>query len=106
MIAYQDCINELKRGIFEVTFTKINGDKRVMECTLHRKVLPQATKKDPLTETKVRELNEEVVSVWDVNAQGWRSFRIANVENFRKLGSVCGCGKTQNTPYCDGSHAK
>ena len=35
-----------------------------------------------LTLKKVREINENVVSVWDVNAKGWRSFRVANVTNF------------------------
>lgn len=105
-LTHEDYTSELKRGIFEVTFTKVNGDKRVMECTLHRRIVPQPTKTDPLTQTKVREVNTEVVSVWDINANGWRAFRVENVENFRKLGGVCGCGKSENKPYCDGSHAK
>ena len=41
-----------------------------------------AKKDEPLTQKKVREINENVVSVWDVNAQGWRSFRVANVTGF------------------------
>lgn len=105
-LKYEDCLSELKRGIFEVTFKKVNGDERVMTCSLHRKILPPATKTDPITETKVREINENVVSVWDINAEGWRSFRIANVTEFKRLGGVCSCGKTENKPFCDGSHAK
>lgn len=105
-LSYEDALNELKRGIFEVTFTKVNGDERVMTCSLHRKIVPLATKKDPLTETKVREINENHISVWDINAEGWRGFRIANVTGFKRLGGVCSCGKTQNAPYCDGSHSK
>ena len=69
----------LKENVVEVTFTKINGDERVMTCTLDSKLLPPATKDDAMSQKKVRELNEEVLSVWDVNAQGWRSFRVANV---------------------------
>ena len=71
---YEEYLGKLKKGIFEVTFTKVNGEERIMNCTLHDKVIPQATKKDPLTQTKVREINENVVSVWDVKAEGWRSF--------------------------------
>jgi len=32
-----------------------------------------------LTQKKIRAINPEVCSVWDVNAQGWRSFRWDNV---------------------------
>jgi hypothetical protein len=69
----------LKTGAKVVTFTKVNGDKRVMTCTLQEGVIPPATKTDPLSQKKVRAVNPEVCSVWDVNAQGWRSFRWANV---------------------------
>ena len=61
-VNYQDTLNELKQSICEVTFTKVNGDTRVMTCTLQKDLIPQATKKDPLTETKVREINENFIS--------------------------------------------
>ena len=72
-------LESLKTGEVTVTFTKINGDKRVMTCTLNEAVLPPAKKDDPLTQKKVRAINPEVGSVWDVNAVGWRSFRWENV---------------------------
>ena len=68
-------ITQLQEGIVEVTFLKVNGDERVMTCTLRDDIKPAATKKDPLTLEKVRKINEEVLSVWDVKAEGWRSFR-------------------------------
>ena len=37
--------------------------------------LPPAKKNDSVTQEKVRKINEEVLSVWDVKAEGWRSFR-------------------------------
>lgn len=77
--------SELQKNIVEVTFTKVNGDQRVMECTLQESILPPATKTDAMSQTKVRELNEEVLSVWDINANGWRSFRISNVTNVKVL---------------------
>ena len=42
-----DTINrdELKQalhsGLFEITFTKVNGDTRIMTCTLKEDLLPQ-----------------------------------------------------------------
>jgi len=64
-----------------VIFTKLNGEERDMVCTLKNDVIPKATK-DPITQKKVRDLNEEVLAVWDVNKEGWRSFRISNVVSF------------------------
>ncbi len=74
-----EILSNLKTGEVIVTFTKVNGDKRVMTCTLNETVMPPAKKDEPLTQKKVREINPEVCSVWDVNAQGWRAFRWDNV---------------------------
>jgi hypothetical protein len=64
-----------------VIFTKVNGEERNMVCTLKEGVIPKASK-DPITQKKIRDLNEEVLAVWDVKAEGWRSFRVANVVSF------------------------
>ena len=64
-----------------VIFTKLNGEERNMVCTLREDIIPSATK-DPITQKKVRDLNEEVLAVWDTKAKGWRSFRISNVVSF------------------------
>ena len=71
----------LLTGQCRVIFTKLNGEERNMVCTLKEDVIPKATK-DPITQKKVRDLNEEVLAVWDVNKEGWRSFRISNVVSF------------------------
>ena len=65
----------LSQNVLTVDFTKLDGDKRVMTCTLREDIKPAATKADPLSQKKVREVSDAVVSVWDVNAKGWRSFR-------------------------------
>lgn len=85
LMSYSEYLDELKNNVCEVTFTKVNGEKRVMTCTLKEDILPPATKEEPLTQTKVREINEKVVSVWDTNANGWRSFRVANVTGFKRV---------------------
>jgi len=65
----------LSQNVLTVDFTKLDGDKRVMTCTLREDIKPAATKSDPMSQKKVREVSDAVVSVWDVNAKGWRSFR-------------------------------
>ena len=70
-----DLKTQLEQSVLVVDFTKLNGDKRVMTCTLREDIKPAATKVDPMSQTKVREVSDAVVSVWDVNAKGWRSFR-------------------------------
>ncbi|MDA9953107.1 SH3 beta-barrel fold-containing protein [Planktomarina sp.] len=66
---------QLEQNVLVVDFTKLNGDKRVMTCTLREDMKPRATKTDAMSQKKVREISDAVVSVWDVNAKGWRSFR-------------------------------
>jgi hypothetical protein len=69
----------LEQNVLTVDFTKLNGDKRVMTCTLREDIKPRANKTDALSQKKVREVSDAVVSVWDVNAKGWRSFRYERI---------------------------
>lgn len=70
-----DLKNLLEQNVVVVDFNKISGDKRVMTCTLREDMKPPATKTDTMSQKKIREMSDAVVNVWDVNAQGWRSFR-------------------------------
>lgn len=79
-------LDMLREGVAEVTFNKLNGDRRVMTCTLMPKMLPTQVK-ESLEPTKMREPNLAVVSVWDLNANGWRSFRLDRVEKVVLQGS-------------------
>jgi hypothetical protein len=79
--AQEQLLERLKNSVVEVTFTKLNGDRRVMECTLLPHMLPEPKKTDPLSQKKVREIDPRVISVWDVNAGGWRAFRYERVEH-------------------------
>ena len=74
-----DLKNLLEQNVVLVDFTKLNGDKRIMTCTLREDIKPAATKDDAISQKKVRETSDAVVSVWDVNAQGWRSFRYERI---------------------------
>jgi hypothetical protein len=75
----EDLKQLLSQNVLTVDFTKLNGDKRVMTCTLREDMKPRATKDDALSQKKVREVSDAVVSVWDVNAKGWRSFRYERI---------------------------
>lgn len=71
----------LEHNVVVVDFTKLNGDRRAMTCTTRSDIKPPATKTDPLSQTKIREISDAVVNVWDVNAKGWRSFRYDRVNS-------------------------
>lgn len=58
----------LKDSIVEIIFTKKDGTERVMKCTLQKEYLPEAAGSE-------KERSEEVLAVFDVEKDGWRSFR-------------------------------
>ena len=67
----------LESAIATVIFTKADGTLRQMRCTLHPERLPPVT-----GDFKVsgRKANDEVLSVFDLEMQDWRSFRIDSIE--------------------------
>lgn len=77
----EQLVEQLRNGVVEVSFIKLNGERRVMECTLLPHMLPEPKKDHTTSQKKSREPDPLVVSVWDVNAQGWRAFRYERVEN-------------------------
>lgn len=77
-----EMIEQLQVQKCRVVFKKINGEERDMVCTLMETVLPKAKKEDPLTQKKVRAINEETIVAWDVGKDAFRSFRVENVVSF------------------------
>lgn len=73
-------IDLLRHNVVSVTFTKVNGEERVMRCTLQANYIPNAlTKNGELIVEK--KTNSNNVSVWDTETQGWRSFRVNSVKS-------------------------
>jgi len=70
----------LHKEVVQVTFTKLNGDERVMPCTLIEAYLPPAKKDEPITQKKVRKVSNEVIAVWALESKGFRSFRYDRVK--------------------------
>lgn len=65
-------INILRNSEVIVTFLKKDGTKRKMLCTLKPEVLP------PLKGSN-HARNEEVLPVWDLEKNAWRSFRLDSI---------------------------
>jgi hypothetical protein len=49
-----------------------------MRCTLLEQFLPQQTDLEEAIERNSKK-NNEVISVWDLEAEGWRSFRVDSI---------------------------
>jgi hypothetical protein len=75
----EELMEMLQKEVVEITFKKLNGDERKMPCTLKTVFLPPATKDDPMTQKKVREISEKVCAVWAIESKGFRSFRYDRV---------------------------
>jgi len=58
----------LAEYVVEVTFTKKDGTERVMNCTLIEDYLPETTGVGSAASL-------DALAVYDVDADGWRSFR-------------------------------
>ena len=73
--------HELQSKTAEVTFTKLNGDVRVMTCTLNPELLPAKVVTEGEEEKPARTIKNPNYSlpVYDINAEGWRSFVIKNI---------------------------
>lgn len=71
----ESLVSLLKSTICKVTFTKVDGTIREMRCTLKEGTFTPPEKKTD----KVREVKEDVVSVWDLDNNAWRSFKVGNV---------------------------
>jgi hypothetical protein len=77
----QDLTNLLKENVLQVTFTKKDGTERVMTCTLLKDIVPKYEKK---TE-KVKKINENVLSVWDIEKDSFRSFKADSIISYQVL---------------------
>jgi hypothetical protein len=69
----------LKETTVTVTFFKVNGEQRIMDCTLDESKIPNeklpkgTSKKTPPTDS---------IAVFDTQKQDWRSFRFDAIKEF------------------------
>jgi hypothetical protein len=81
----EQLVEQLKTSICEVTFTKVNGEKRVMPCTLREDLMPTIPADVGSKSTVKRHVVQNVLSVWCTDASAWRSFRIDSVTDMKVL---------------------
>lgn len=76
----EELTERLKTKESVVTFTKLNGEQRIMTCTLDPALIPEEAMPKGTKEKKEPSAKQlENIGVYDLNAKGWRSFKVANV---------------------------
>lgn len=82
----EQMLEMLSQGIYNVTFTKVNGETRCMPCTLSKDIVPLTTAHETNTDNPIdfpkakKKVNPETMSVWCTDKNEWRSFKLANVQ--------------------------
>jgi hypothetical protein len=78
-----DLVALLHEHVVKVTFTKVDGTRRVMNCTLRGDLIPPV-KESSVQGGETNDVNkpraENVIAAWDTEANGWRSFRLDSVK--------------------------
>jgi len=75
----EELVAALKAHTYNVTFTKVNGEVRTMPCTLNEEIVPKYERKTPVKEATEKE--KATLSVWCIDKNAWRSFRVDSVTN-------------------------
>lgn len=79
---HQEMWQLLAENQCEVTFTKVNGETRVMPCTLMEDALPHR-EANKLHETRV--IDRKTITVWCLDKSEWRKFKTENVKSIKLL---------------------
>lgn len=74
-LSKSNILNMLQNGIVNVKFTKVDGTERVMRCTLAEGIAIPHEK----TSDREKKANTNIISVWDVEKESWRSFRYDSI---------------------------
>lgn len=78
-------IGLLRSEIVQLTFTKKDGTERIMKCTLAEQKIPAENAPKGTERAK----SDEAVAVFDLENNGWRSFRWDSLTNIEfELGSL------------------
>lgn len=84
----EDLKRKLQQGVVVVEFIKKDGTHRKMTCTLNQDFIPVEPVKegaDPNSPTKARKASIEAQPVYDIESNGWRSFRWDAVQDYTTI---------------------
>lgn len=70
-----ELLNQLSSSVATVTFTKKDGSLRTMKCTRSLDAIP--AEHQPKGETQIVTEDTDNIRVFDVEANGWRSFNFS-----------------------------
>lgn len=70
----EEIVEQAQSGVITVEFEKADGSVRVLRGTLVESYIPEEKRAKGL-----REVNEEVVALFDLDKNDWRSFRLDSV---------------------------
>jgi hypothetical protein len=73
----------LEEQTVEITFTKKDGTERIMKCTLKDDALPVVQNDFGDEDSTVRQKSKDALAVWDIESQGWRSFRWDSIKSVK-----------------------
>jgi hypothetical protein len=74
---------DLRENVIEVSFDKINGQPRIMRCTLMKDFLPENYIEQ--LDERFHHKNPNIIAVWDLDNKGWKAFRIDSVKMVQSL---------------------
>lgn len=83
-----ELVGYLHNYICEVTFTKRDGTERVMRCTLRSSILKELEEAKTSNNSKnSKSFGANIIRVFDLDNNGWRSFDHTTVKRFVIKGS-------------------
>lgn len=84
----------LKNNICQVSFTKLNGEHRDMDCTLRADLLPSREASDVVSKKRIDSATS--VRAFDLKQNEWRAFRLDGVKSIKILSKKYSWNKDVN----------
>ena len=81
MMRRSTMLKKLHENVCKVTFTKANGENRVMNCTLKPELLKESLGESYEDNAESRD-TADVITVLDTEKNAWRRFRVDSVTSF------------------------
>ena len=79
MVTKEKLKDLLQQNVLEIKFKKVDGTERVMNCSLKKGIIPESENKPS---AKIKKENENVISVWDIQKDAFRSFRLDSLIDY------------------------